>query len=258
MKTFKYQTIQFISILVFISTCSMQTIFAQQAIDTTQEEGIIKPLVQIKSDDYSIVRKQFKTKLIKQGGSPQKTQQVDSADIPPQGVTQILFKSGDLTLKAWMNKPDASNKKKYPVVVFLHGGFAFGKGDWDMAKLFRDSGFIVIVPMLRGENGQQGVFTMFYDEVNDAIAAADYARRQSFSDKKRIYLAGHSVGGTITLLTAMATKYFKKAVSFSGSPDQILYCKYGIPTRIIPFDTLNVKEFEVRSPLAYAGSLSVL
>ena len=254
MKKIKLITQAFTFLLAFVLQCFIQNTFAQQPADTTADDGTIKPLVQVQNADYSEVRKQFKTTLIKQDGSPRKTKSTDSVDVPPAGVTQFLFKSGNLTLKAWMNMPGEKSNKKYPAVVFLHGGFSFGKGDWDMTKPFRDSGFIVIAPMLRGENGQPGIFSMFYDEVNDVIAAAKYARQQSFIDKEKIYLAGHSVGGTLTLLTAMSTKYYNKAASFSGSPDQVIYCKYGIPAKIIPFDTLNAKEFEMRSPLAYAGS----
>lgn len=239
-------------IFTIISLSCLKTVHAQQ-----NEDGTIKPLVEIQNEDYAKVCRQFKTTLIKKAGSPQLSQSSDSADAPPNGVTQIFFKSGKLSLKAWINKPVNSSNKKYPAIIFLHGGFSFGKGDWDMTKPFRDSGFIVIAPMLRGENGQAGTFTMFYDEVNDAIAAALYARQQSFIDKSTTYLAGHSVGGTITLLTAMANKYFQKAASFSGSPDQSIYCKYGIDPKTIPFDTTTSKEFIVRSPLAYAKSFKI-
>jgi hypothetical protein len=39
-----------------------------------------------------------------------------------------------------------------------------------------------------------------------------------------------------------------------ASPDQILYCRYGIAKKSIPFDTTQARELEVRSPLAYAKS----
>jgi dipeptidyl aminopeptidase/acylaminoacyl peptidase len=217
-------------------------------------DGTLQPEVQLQKEDYSKVRQEFQTKLIRQGASPQKSVPSDSADAPPPGVTEVVFSSGNLSLKAWMNNPDLTRKTTYPVIIFLHGGFSFGKGDWDMTKPFRDAGFIVITPMLRGENGQRGAFTMFYDEVDDVIAAIEYARQQPFTNKKRVYLAGHSVGGTLTLLTAMTSKSICKASSFSASPDQILYCRYGIDPNYIPFDTADAREFQVRSPLAYAGS----
>lgn len=123
-----------------------------------------------------------------------------------------------------------------------------------MTKPFRDAGFIVITPMLRGENRQKGFFSFLYDEVNDAIAAAEYARRQPYIDNKRIYLAGHSVGGTLALLASMSCGYFRKAASFSALPDQVSYYAFGIDPQMIPFDTTDIREFQMRSPKEYANS----
>ncbi len=207
------------------------------------------------STDYLKARTRFNTSLIKHGGSPQQPEATDSADVPPAGVSQVFFKSGNnLTLKAWINAPKGKFDATYPAIVFLHGGLAFGKGDWDMTQPFRDAGFIVVTPMLRGENAQPGTFTFLYNEVNDAIAAAEYLRQQPFIDHKRIYLAGHSVGGILTLLTAMSTNDFTKAASFSGLPDMVSYYRYVIDPKQIPFDTTCKEEFVMRSPAAYAAS----
>ena len=71
--------------------------------------------------------------------------------VPPAGVTEITYSSGNLGLKAWVNQPEADNARR-PAVLFLHGGFAFDLEDWEMAQPFRDAGFVVMTPMLRGEN----------------------------------------------------------------------------------------------------------
>jgi dipeptidyl aminopeptidase/acylaminoacyl peptidase len=159
-----------------------------------------------------------------------------------------------------MNKPQELATKK-PTVLFLHGGFSFGEADWDMAKPYRDSGFIVLIPILRGENGQPGYFSMFYDEVDDVIAAAKFLREQPFVDKSHMYLAGHSAGGTITLLTVEASKLFRAAASFDGSPDQqLLFGVTGsarrawVPKEVV-FDHRILDELRVRSPLAFAKSI---
>jgi dienelactone hydrolase len=244
--------------LAFVSTAIspffMQSIFAQQHLDTTMNIGSNKIGAPVQKSDYATERKRFKTRLIRYGPSPQSPEETDSADAPPPGVTQIFFNSGNLTLKAWINKPNEKNNKKHPAIIFLHGGLAFGKGDWDMAKPFRDSGFVVITPILRGENGQKGIFTFLYDEINDAIATAACARRQRYIDRNRIYLAGHSDGGTLALLTAMSCGYFKKAASLSALPDQVSCYAFGIDPKLIPFDTTDRREFQMRSPMEYARS----
>ena len=235
-------------------TCTLFSVLFFQSVFAQQNDGTIKSEAQFQNNDYINSRKQFETKLIKHVSSPQQPATSDSADVPPMGISECFFKSGNLTLKVWINKPNDTVNKKYPLVVFLHGGLAFGKEDWDMTKPFREAGFVVITPMLRSENGQAGNFTFLYDEVNDVIAATEYARHLSFIDDERIYLAGHSVGGILALLTSMSYKHFKKAVSFSGLPDMLSNYKYVIDPNDIPFDTTNTKELKMRSPMAYANS----
>jgi dienelactone hydrolase len=232
-----------------------QGAMAQQKNEADSHIGGTVQLKQAGTSEYANARGVFETKLIKRSGSPQKSNPEDSADIPPPGVTQVFLDTKkNLTIKAWINLPAKKDMPAYPAIVFLHGGLSFGKGDWDMTRPFREAGFIVITPILRGENGQSGNFTFLYDEINDAIAAADYAKQQPFIDKSRIYLSGHSLGGILALLTSMCSDDFKKAVSFSGLPDMVLYHNYVIDPQELPFDTMNIKEFKMRSPLAYANS----
>jgi len=180
------------------------------------------PLVPVQQQDYLKARRTFHTKLLRQGPAPQSWQPLT----PPAGVTQVEYPSGPLWLKAGVNQPTAGNSRRYPAVLFLHGGSAFGMSDWLVAQPFRDAGFVVMAPMLRGENGQPGTFSMFYDEVDDVVAAAAYLRHQRYVDRDRLFVAGHSVGGTMTLLAAMSWKHFRTAASFSASPDRVLFVNY--------------------------------
>jgi dipeptidyl aminopeptidase/acylaminoacyl peptidase len=134
----------------------------------------------------------------------------------------------------------------------LHGGFAFGADDWEQAQPFRDAGFVVMTPMMRGENGLPGFYSMFYNEVDDVLAAAEALARLPYVDGKRLYVAGHSVGGTLALLAALTSNRFRAAASFSGSPDQVAWAS-GQP-EVVPFDPADKREFQMRSPLAFARS----
>ena len=124
---------------------------------------------EIATEDYAQARSQFQTKLLRKGPPPQPAGPLPK---PPAGVTEIEYASGELRLKAWVNRP-ADEQRKRPAVVFLHGGFAFGTGDWEQTKPYRDAGFVVLMPTLRGENGQAGAWSSFYDEVDDVLAAAE-------------------------------------------------------------------------------------
>jgi dipeptidyl aminopeptidase/acylaminoacyl peptidase len=210
----------------------------------------LAPEVEVQHEDYVQARSRFRTKLLRKGPSPQPYAPIK----PPPGVTEVEYPSGDLRLKAWANHP-ADVTRKHPAVLFLHGGFAFDQDDWDLGQPYRDAGFIVLSPMLRGENGQPGAFTFFYDEVDDVLAAADYLGKLPYVDAGRLYLAGSSAGGTLALLAAMTPRRFRAAASFSASPDQVLLCKHAKnAARDIPIDVNDRRELQLRSPLAYAGS----
>jgi formylglycine-generating enzyme required for sulfatase activity len=163
------------------------------------------------NEDYAQARARFKTKLLRKGPAPGRWEPVS----PPKGVTEVEYPSGELRLKAWVNRP-ADESKKRPAVVFLHGGFSFDMSDWDLTQPYRDAGFVVLTPILRGENGQPGYFTSFYDEVDDVLAAADYLSKQPYVDRDHVFLAGASVGGALTKLGAMASNRFRAAASCSG------------------------------------------
>jgi len=127
-----------------------------------------------------------------------------------------------------------------------------------MAQPYRDADYIVMVPLLRSENGQPGAFSMFYDEVDDVLAAAEFLRKRPSVDATRLYVAGHSAGGTMALLAALTSKLFRAAAAFDGSPDQQLLFNGSaqrpwVPKEVV-FDRMDLRELQVRSPLAYAHS----
>lgn len=231
--------------LLLICFCGIAIAQQQQQ----QQLPDLHPLVAIQNEDYTKARQHFQTKLLRSGPAPQKW---NPLTVPP-GASEVEYPSGSLKLKAWINPPE-DPKTKHAAVLFLHGGHAFELGDWQMSQPYRDAGLVVMSPILRGENGQPGNFTLFYDEVDDVIAAAEYLRRLPYVDADRIFVAGHSNGGTMTMLAALAYKHFRAAASLSGSPDQVLFVKYapGVQ-RQVPFDPTNARELEMRSPLAFAA-----
>ena len=74
-------------------------------------------------------------------------------------------------------------------------------------------------------------------------------------DADHLYVAGPSAGGTLALLAAMSSTRFRAAASFSGITDQVVFCKHAKNAkRDAPIDITNIRELELRSPLAYATS----
>src|SRR5579871_3225630 len=204
--------------------------------------------LELQSEDYSTARKQFQTHLVRHGPSPQQGEPLN----PPAGAQQVEY-SPALHLQAWItSSPAQTSGVKKAAVLFLHGGFAIGSDDWEMTQPYRDAGYIVMMPVLRGENGQQGEYSLFYDEVNDVVDAAEYLAKLPSVDAKHLYVAGHSVGGTLTMLSAMTSTRFCAAASFSGAPDVIAWSQR--QQQLLVFDPNNVRELQMRSPVAFATS----
>ncbi|WNG13559.1 alpha/beta hydrolase family protein [Cystobacter fuscus] len=196
--------------------------------------------------DYSRARQSFRSHLVREQPSPQKGEPLET----PAGASRVEYdKERHLVAFLGGNSPKGGRQ---PAVLFLHGGFAYSPEDWMMAEPYRTAGFITMMPILRGENGQAGHFTLFYDEVDDVLAAARALSSLPGVDPKRVFIAGHSVGGTLTLLAAMATDTFRAATSLSGSPDQFGFTQ-GRPF-LVPFDPADQREFLIRSPQAFATS----
>ncbi|QJW96009.1 hypothetical protein FTUN_3563 [Frigoriglobus tundricola] len=69
--------------------------------------------------------------------------------LPVAAPSDASFSSGDLKLNGWLSA-NARDGKKRPAVVFLYGGWAFGKDDGEDAEPFVRAGFVLFVPVLRG------------------------------------------------------------------------------------------------------------
>lgn len=200
--------------------------------------------------DYAKVRKHFHTKLLQKGPAPDKYEPLDA----PVGADKIFYRSGyggELELIAWVSKYRRESKPK-PAVLFLHGGNAMGRGHWNLMDPYVDAGYIVMMPTMRGENGQMGNFSGFYDEVDDVLSAADRLAHLPGVDANRLFIAGHSIGGTLTMLASMSTEKFRAAAPISGNPDAFRF--FNRYPQDIRFDDENSHEFEVRTALCYAQS----
>lgn len=202
-------------------------------------------------EDLAAARRGFKTRLTNRGPAPQ---EFDDA-LPPSGVKEVNYTSGELRLKAWLSD-DTSEGKKRPAVVYLHGGWSFGSVDWQDAAPFVDAGFVVMMPMLRAENGNPGIYEAFYGEVDDAIAAGRFVSELSYVDADNVFVAGHSVGAVLAVLVAMMPSNYKASAALSGYLDVLSWSEYEHPSRVI-FDTTNPEEIRLRNPMAFPASLRI-
>jgi dipeptidyl aminopeptidase/acylaminoacyl peptidase len=151
--------------------------------------------------------------------------------------------------------------EKLPAVVWAHSGFGgISKQEWEHAKSFHDAGFVLMVPSFRGENDNPGRFEFFYGEVNDLLAAVEYVAALPYVDPKRVYVAGHGAGGTLTLLAAVTgTTQVRAFFSLAGLPNTEEFIEVtnraGYHQASPPYDAANRKENHLRSALPFVGAI---
>jgi len=174
------------------------------------------------------------------------------AEVPPGEVFNLVnYESGVGKLVAYLT-PDPRDGKKHPAIVWVTGGDCNSIGDvWSdasedndqTARAFRDAGLVMLFPSLRGGNDNPGKRELFFGELDDVMAAADFVSKLAYVDPKRIYLGGHSTGGTLVLLAAEYTDRFRAVFSF-GPVENVT--DYGAP--YWPHKNANKTEIELRSP----------
>lgn len=158
--------------------------------------------------------------------------------------------------------PDPKDGKQHPAIIWLTGGESNtiddmwtprGRGNDQTAAAYRKAGIVMMLPSLRGGNRNPGKIEAMYGEVDDILAAADYLSALPYVDPKRIYLGGHSTGGTLVALTAEVKGARFRAVIASGAVEDVaLY-----PPQIMPVDFTKLPREErvLRAPIAWLPSV---
>jgi acetyl esterase/lipase len=208
------------------------------------------------SDGGSLVdaRKGFKTKVtrVDKGHGP--------APAPPPNLFQLIRFDAPVGKLAAYLSPDPGDGKKHPAIIWITGGDcnSIDDGCWNegppvneqSASAYRKAGIVMMFPSLRGGNNNPGAKESFLGEVDDVLAAADFLAKQKFVDPDRIYLGGHSTGGTMALLVAECSDRFRAVFSFGPVHDVS-----GYDPQYLTFDRSNPREVELRSPGHWLSSV---
>ncbi|MGV3605285.1 MAG: alpha/beta hydrolase family protein [Planctomycetaceae bacterium] len=198
-------------------------------------------------------RQGFKTKLIT------KSVLGDPVEQPPEDVFRLVkYDSAVGQLPAYLSVAP-NDGKKYPAIIWITGGDCNSIGDvWSEAEpttdqsasVYRKSGIVMMFPSLRGGNDNPSAKEGFLGEVDDVIAAADFLSKQESVDPNRIYLGGHSTGGTMVLLVSECTSRFRAVFAFGPVDDVSGYGK-----QLLPCDIKDKKEIQLRSPGFWLDSI---
>jgi acetyl esterase/lipase len=200
-------------------------------------------------------RRGFKTVLIPEKGAMEPVEKA-----PDKIFRTIKYPAPSGELSAYLSI-DPSNRKKYPAIIWITGGDCNSIGDsWSprprnndqSAAAFRKAGVVMMFPSLRGGNDNPGIKEGFLGEVDDVLAAAKYLEKQEYVDPTRIYLGGHSTGGTLALLVAESSARFRAVFSF-GPVYSV--SGYGKDSGFLPFEISNRQEVKLRSPGYWLASI---
>ena len=175
---------------------------------------------------------------------------------PPAGVLDKVYYDAPLGKNVAYVSPVKTGTKR-PAIVWIAGGmdWAISSSAWQpaprsndqSARAFRETGGIVLMrPSLRGSNENPGQNECFLGEVDDVLAAADYLAKRADVDPKRIYLGGHSTGGTMVLLTVASSDRFRAAFAFGPVTDPRGYGSSGCLPK-----GLSVAEARPRAPVYF-------
>lgn len=139
---------------------------------------------------------------------------------PPEEVDYTSFDGRHI--QGWIQKPpDFDPKKKYPLILDIHGGphAAYGwvfdhEFQWMAAK-----GYVVFYPNPRGSTsyGQEfgNIIQYHYpgDDYRDLMTGVDELLKRGYIDEKKLGVTGGSGGGVLTNWTITHTDRFAAAVS---------------------------------------------
>lgn len=213
---------------------------------------------QTQSDKFSSLneaRQAFKTTLL-----TQKSDIEPVVKAPVAIFKTIKYPAASGELAAYIS-PNPGNGKKQPAIIWITGGDCNSIGNvWSPASrkndqtaaAFRQAGIVMMFPSLRGGNDNPGIKEGFLGEVDDILAAVKYLEKQDYVDPKRIYLGGHSTGGTLVLLVAESSNRFRGVFSFGPVAD---VSGYGSDSGFLPFNIGNRQEVELRSPGYWLSSI---
>jgi dipeptidyl aminopeptidase/acylaminoacyl peptidase len=208
-----------------------------------------------RTETLTEARQGFKTNITSRPGP---SEPADAA--PPAIFKTVMFPAPVGNLKAYVT-PDPKDGKKHPAIVWITGGDCNSIGDvWSPASpdndqtaaAYRQAGITMMFPSLRGGNDNPGVKEGFLGEVDDVLAATKWLEKQPYVDPKRIYLGGHSTGGTLAMLVAESSPRFRSVFAF-GPVENV--AGYGADSGFLPIDLNNKQEVELRSPIYWLSSI---
>ena len=144
-----------------------------------------------------------------------------NSEVAWSDAERFTYKSvGNLEIEGWLMKPYGYDPaKKYPVVLYIHGGphSAYGEGWFDEFQNLASAGMFVLFTNPRGSSGYGADFTYSTrgrwgaEDYQDLMKAVDIVSKRADIDSTRMGVTGGSYGGFMTAWVTTKTNRFKAA-----------------------------------------------
>ncbi|HZQ92814.1 MAG TPA: S9 family peptidase [Terriglobales bacterium] len=151
----------------------------------------------------------------------------DQPNLP--GFERVHWTSRDGTVvEGWLAKPPSFDPaKKYPLIVFVHGGPGFAVPEayemfveWPYPyRLAASRGYVVLFPNYRGTGSYSDSFStpddLAKEPADDVVTGVEFMISKGFVDEERIGIAGHSHGAWLGPLVLVQNPKLFRAASFA-------------------------------------------
>jgi len=170
-----------------------------------------------------------------------------------------------------MYPPSFSRDKKYPLVLYIHGGPQMASVTIFDAymQLMASHGYVIFRPNYRGSDNLGNTYErgFEYDAADgpgrDIMAGIAALEKQGFIDESRIAVSGWSYGGYMTSWLIGHYHIWKTAIAgaaINSKADQYNLSDNNVTERFAsggsPWKKEYVKAYEERSPITYAGTIT--
>jgi dipeptidyl aminopeptidase/acylaminoacyl peptidase len=181
----------------------------------------------------------------------------------------VHWTNDGMRIQGWLLFPRSYDaKKKYPLVVHVHGGPASAcMPKWNASDgAFSAMDYFVLCPNPRGSYGQGESFTQANvkdfggGDFRDIMTGIDALAKELPIDLEKLGIRGHSYGGYMTMWAETQTNRFKAAVTGAGLSNWLSY--YGqndIDEWMIPYFGASVyddpKVYDKSSPILFVKNV---
>ena len=174
-------------------------------------------------------------------------------------------------IQGWIVKPPHFDpKKKYPLLLEIHGGpYAnYGLRFSAEIQLYAAAGYVVLYVNPRGSTGYGEEFAQLINhnypsqDYDDLMSGVDAVLARGFIDEESLFVTGGSGGGVLTAWIVGKTRRFRAAVSCKPV---INWYSFALTADLYPFFTQywfsappweKPEEYHKRSPIALVGNVT--